>query len=119
MKDIRAAMIQDLLRLAPHITVIHHVPGRIRLRMRPSGLTAMREIDLDQMRNGIPGIQEIRVNRLVASVVIQYDPNCLPPDLWEALSRLRDTPELASEVEERLKSLWNHPECDRISQASR
>ncbi len=31
------------------------------------------------------GIQNIRINPVVASLVIQYDPDIFPPDLWERL----------------------------------
>ena len=98
-------IIDDLLKLARHTEVVHHIPGRIRLRVLLSGIAAAREIDLEQIRTHFPGILDIRVKQVVGSVVIQYDPHRIDPDLWTALSKLRQNPALAQELHERIKSI--------------
>ncbi|MEN6441656.1 MAG: hypothetical protein ABFD97_24105 [Syntrophobacter sp.] len=106
MNDDKYAAIQDLLRLAVHTTIVHHIPGRIRLRVLPSGAWIARGIDLDELKRHVPGIMGVRVNILVGSVVVEYDRNELAPGLWEEFSKLRNDPGLASEMETRLVSLW-------------
>ena len=107
MKDVRSTVVENLLRMAPHLEIVHHIPGRIRLRILPSGLRTAMEIDLQQIRDNTPGILSLRINALVGSVVIEYNRNRLDPDLWNLLSRLRKAPELRAEAESRLISLWD------------
>jgi hypothetical protein len=107
MQEVRTVLIQSLLRLAPHTQIVHHIPGRIRLRILPSGLAAVRGVNLEDIENNMPGILGIRVNRLIGSVVIEYDQNRLQSDFWESLSNLGKSPELAMGVEDRLRSLWD------------
>ncbi len=98
--------IYDLFCLARHVSIVHHIPGRIRLRVSPSGVKAACEIDLNRLMSGIPGVLKTRINALVGSVVIDYDFKRLPPDLWESLVKCHRDRELAAEVESRLTKLW-------------
>lgn len=107
MNDVKSTVVTNLLRIAPHLQIVHHIPGRIRLRISPSGLQTAMEIDLRQIRDNVPGILSLRINALVGSIVIEYDRNRLNPDLWNLLSRLRKAPELRAEAESRLTSLWD------------
>jgi hypothetical protein len=102
-------VLDDLVFLAPHTEVAHHIPGRIRLRILPSGLTIVRRTNLQDILGNIPGIKRMRINSIVGSVVIEYDSTRLPYTFWESLNELRKKPELAADVIERLKSLWE--EC--------
>ncbi len=99
------AVIEDLIKLARHTEIVHHIPGRIRLRVLLSGIAAAREIDLEQIKAHFPGLLDIRVKPIVGSVVIQYDQRRISPDLWSDLSRLRQNPELASELHKRIKAI--------------
>jgi hypothetical protein len=105
MEDNINTVIDDLLKLARHTEMVHHIPGRIRLRVLLSGIAAAREINLEKIRSHFPGILDIRVKAIVGSVVIQYDQRRIPPDLWTELSKLRQNPELAPELHERIKSI--------------
>ncbi|MHC1728213.1 MAG: HMA2 domain-containing protein [Syntrophobacteraceae bacterium] len=104
MNDI-ASPISNLLLLAQHTTIVHHIPGRIRLRISLAGAAIAAGIDLDELGSRVPGIRGIRVNALVGSVVIEYDRHRLPPDLWEDLAGISGNPEAACEIEERLALL--------------
>jgi len=63
--------------------IVHHIPGRIRLRLSPEFFVKAGKIDLSAFQN-LEGIKEIQVNPLALSAVITYDPDKLPPRLWEA-----------------------------------
>ena len=105
MEENIAAMIDDLLKLARHTEVVHHIAGRIRLRVLLSGIAISRGIDLEQIRTHFPGILDIRVNTLVGSVVIKYDQRRIAPEIWTTMSKLRKSPELAPELYQRIRSL--------------
>ncbi|MFZ2447755.1 MAG: HMA2 domain-containing protein [Syntrophobacteraceae bacterium] len=98
--------ISDVLLLARHVSIVHHIPGRIRLRVSPSGVALASGLDLNQLIDCIPGVIGIRVNALVGSIVIEYDPDRLSPDLWEAMARSNGDPESVSEIEGRLAMVW-------------
>jgi hypothetical protein len=94
---------QAIICLAPHEEIAHHVPGRIRLKILPSGLEAAKSINVQNMIESIPGVLVTRLNFLARSLVIEYDKDRLPYDLWESLGQLRNHPELTQEVAERLR----------------
>ncbi|MHC1728624.1 MAG: HMA2 domain-containing protein [Syntrophobacteraceae bacterium] len=98
----------DILLLAKHVNIVHHIPGRIRLRVSPSGVSVARRTDFDRLMNGIPGVLKTRVSPIVGSIVIDYDCERLPPDLWDLLVRCNYDPSLTSEVEDRLTRLWKN-----------
>jgi hypothetical protein len=82
------ADLSGLLELRRHLSIVHHLPGRIRLRLGPAlwGHAARFDRDLFQdMLEGLEGIRDLRVNKAVASVVIEYDPAHVPPEDWETL----------------------------------
>ncbi len=102
----RAQIIADLLSIAPHTEIVHHIPGRIRLRLKPSGLDVIRRIDVESLMRHIPGIRNQRINPVVGSLTLEYDPARLPFTLWEQLGALRSRPEMKSQVETLLQNLW-------------
>jgi hypothetical protein len=65
---------------------LHHVPGRLRLRLaalKGEGPAAARACAMAQ---AIPGIIDARANGATGSLVIRYAPQNLAPDeLWAAL----------------------------------
>lgn len=97
--------IRMLVLLGPHTTIVHHIPGRVRLRLQPSGISIARKLDLDRIREHVAGILNIRVNRLAGSVLIEYDCKRVNPRLWERLAGKKQ-PENASMLETELLELW-------------
>ena len=77
-----ATVTEQLVRLAPHMQLAHHIPGRIRLRIHDSGMDTAREIDIHEVARSVPGIKGIRLNPFNRSVIIEYDSVRFPPDLW-------------------------------------
>lgn len=90
--------------LLPHMHRIHHVRGRLRVRLH-SGVLDW----LAQWPNTAPetwllqlplGITALRLNKDAASLVIEYDDQHISPSWWERLlrSRREELPALLAEV---------------------
>ncbi|MHC1743837.1 MAG: HMA2 domain-containing protein [Syntrophobacteraceae bacterium] len=91
MDRIDSQVVDNLLLLAPHTEIVHHIPGRIRLRVARSGIQLATRIDVQALLRAIPGILQVRVNPVVGSVVVDYDSQKLPStpmgEAWEAQVR--------------------------------
>lgn len=87
------AGVSQLLRIA------HHIPGRIRLKLKADGLSdlSLGAALLQQLEWGlgvlgqIPGIRSVRLNGLARCCVLEYDPALIPQAAWEDLLADRDT----------------------------
>jgi hypothetical protein len=97
-----SAVVSDLVRLAPHTEVAHHIPGRIRLKILLSGLEMALRSKIQHLAGSLPGIRNIEVKWLSRSVIIDYDKERFPGDFWERMQRLKNEPELAGELEKML-----------------
>jgi hypothetical protein len=106
MKYLKDRMMEQLLPLVPHLEIAHHVNGRVRLKVLPSGLRAVQGIDIKALLAAIRGVLKIRVNTLARSVVIDYDHHQIPFDFWPQLAQLKFKPELLNEVTDQLQRLW-------------
>lgn len=86
-----------LLRFARALTVAHHIPGRIRLK-----LTGALEADLlaqaaaakrfGQALGAMAGIRAISLNPLAKSCTIEYDAQIIPASAWDGLISGQDAP---------------------------
>lgn len=77
-----------LLAARHYCRIVHHLPGRIRLRVDPVGFKkaqAAQTEPLDTVLGRVSGIQRTEINPVAGSVVIHYDPAKLPPVLWDDL----------------------------------
>jgi hypothetical protein len=77
-----------LLALREHLSIVHHLPGRIRLRLGVALWGAAARFERERFQDlldGLQGIRQVRVNPAVASVVIEYDPGLVPPANWDTL----------------------------------
>ncbi|MGB0126457.1 MAG: hypothetical protein WBP72_02380 [Rhodocyclaceae bacterium] len=80
--------VASLPALRRHVAVVHHVPGRIRLRLGASLLDADSGVDVAALRRllgSLAGIRDVRLNPAVASLAIQYDPEHIRPGDWDTL----------------------------------
>lgn len=79
-----------LLRLRQGLGIVHHVPGRIRLRLGAAIRDWARDPRLDAGRArdwlcAVAGVTATRLNPAAASLIVEYDPGRLEPDWWETL----------------------------------
>jgi Heavy metal associated domain 2 len=80
--------VEQFLHLRRQVHIVHQVPGRIRLRLGPGlwGKVAKADRDiLRQLLERLQGIDDVRVNPAVATVIIQYDPDQVLPQDWATL----------------------------------
>lgn len=96
--------------MTTYFNIVHHISGRIRLRLSPSLLAQPLARDaqkLTQQILAINGIDEIRLNPMVGSVVIEYNPAIIQPALWEQWVREYDQD---SKLENLLQNWQTHCE---------
>ncbi|RBQ32155.1 hypothetical protein CRU92_00135 [Arcobacter sp. FW59] len=88
---------EDIIKMASYFTIIAHSPGRLRVRVNPKITKEASNITLDDIQNlpnKIDGIKEIKINKIIASVTILYNPNIFSPKLWEDLIKSENLDEL-------------------------
>lgn len=81
---------RTLISLRTRVVIVHHLPGRIRLRARSFSrheLPRLRRGALRTLLDRLDFIRNVRVNPAAASAVIDYDPLRLPAAHWETLLR--------------------------------
>ncbi len=84
-------MIPDLtpfFDLRRYIMIVHHVPGRIRLKLSLTALAHLPKADpapfIDLVAR-VKGVKDTRVNASALSVIVEYDPQAIAAPVWERL----------------------------------
>jgi len=79
---------EKLVELSKYFTIIHHIKGRIRIRVS----SKIKELegsvslsDIEDLPNRIEGITKIKINKIVGSITIEYDANIFRKELWDNL----------------------------------
>ncbi|WP_051340265.1 heavy-metal-associated domain-containing protein [Azospirillum halopraeferens] len=94
--DAPATLTDGLRRLVAALRIVHHIPGRIRLKLEAAAgavpVTAGDAGAFDRALSGLSGIRSVRLNPLARSCTIEYDPALIPPSAWPDLLAGRDTP---------------------------
>lgn len=104
----------DLITLRDALSVAHHVPGRLRIRFSLKLLADPRAHALLAASGGgsaVPGLRGFRLNAPARSVVIEYDPAVIRPELLEEALNTRDAARLAVLVEEFKALAGKAPGC--------
>ena len=92
---------EDVLRIVSYFTIIHHIKGRIRARVNPKIKELGKGLhveDIEQLAQKIKGIKSIKINKVVASITIEYDESIFPSHLWEELVRGENAPALTQRI---------------------
>ncbi|NLK67449.1 MAG: hypothetical protein GX282_08255 [Campylobacteraceae bacterium] len=86
---------KDVLRVISYCSLIHHINGRLRVRVSPSikkELNGFSKAEIESYGHEIKsaienfsGIKNVKVNKKVASVTIEYDSEILPKSFWDDL----------------------------------
>ncbi len=74
---------QDLIELRSLLSVAHHVPGRLRLRLNPKIRNHPAAKELESWNAGKTGILATRLNPMARSLVIDYDIKKIDPAEFE------------------------------------
>lgn len=87
--------------LRPHLAVVHHIPGRLRVQLR-AGMEAARALGrvapagVESLARFLPGVRSARINAMAGSMVLEYDPGRLVPGLLDAFFRVASREEADS-----------------------
>jgi len=98
-------LIDRLIDLACQTEISHHIPGRIRLKVKLPGLLLAQDLDAEDLMKYFVGILDARTNAAARSIIINYDERVISPDLWERLVMVKNHPTLRESVKEALQRL--------------
>lgn len=79
---------EDIINIAGYFSIVAHSPGRLRVRVNPKITKESNNItisDIEDLPKKINGIKNIKINKVIASVTITYDPQIFRPQVWEDL----------------------------------
>lgn len=79
---------EKLVEMTTYFTIIHHIKGRIRVRVSPKIKEQSKNItidDIETLPQRIDGINKIKINKIVGSITIEYDNNIFKKELWDDL----------------------------------
>jgi hypothetical protein len=80
--------LEPFLDLRRHLEIAHHIPGRIRLRISAGAARELGNVDakvIDRILGAIDGIDNVRLNALAGSAVVEYRPQKIESSWWETL----------------------------------
>ncbi len=80
--------VEKLVAMASYFTMIHHIQGRLRVRVSPKIKQENENItleDIEALPQKIDGIKKIKINKIVGSITIEYDNNIFSKELWDDL----------------------------------
>ena len=81
---------------APFLRVVHHIPGRVRLKVDLAAFEGAvpKTAGVDQLKKSmlsVRGVRNVGLNLLARSCVIEYDSQIIPQAAWDDLLAVRDT----------------------------
>lgn len=88
---------EDIIKIASYFSIVAHSPGRLRVRVNPKITKESSSIsisDIEELPKKIDGIKNIKINKIIASVTITYDPKVFKPSIWEDLVEKRNLDEI-------------------------
>ncbi len=77
-----------LVAMAAYFTTIHHIQGRLRVRVSSKIKQENDNISLEDIMaipEKINGIKKIKINKIVGSITIEYDNDIFKKELWDDL----------------------------------
>ncbi|MFP5212572.1 MAG: hypothetical protein ACLGPL_04260 [Acidobacteriota bacterium] len=92
--------VDNLIKLAGHAEIVKHDPGEIHLKIKPTGISIALSIDLLGLKAAINGIIGANVNG--RTVVVNYDEEVIPKELWELLIKSHANPKIQQLVRKEL-----------------
>ncbi|WP_169752390.1 HMA2 domain-containing protein [Campylobacter mucosalis] len=90
-----------LTKVASYFTTISHTPGRLRVRVSPKIKELSDTTDLSKLDETIAkinGIKEVKFNKIIGSVTIQYDSEIFTKNLWDDLLGGKNLDHLANKI---------------------
>ncbi|CAD7287770.1 hypothetical protein LMG7974_00651 [Campylobacter majalis] len=97
-----------LARVASYFTPISHTPGRLRVRVSSAIKELKNEIDisnLDEYITKINGIENVKFNKIIGSVTIQYDASVFAKSDWDNLLNGQNLDEISNKINKIAKGI--------------
>ena len=88
----------EIINIERFFSIIAHTPGRLRVRVNPKITQSSGNIslsDIENLPNKIDGIINIKINKIIASVTITYNPQIFKPKIWEDLVKNENLDEIS------------------------
>lgn len=87
---------QIVRQFAPHTRIVHHIAGRIRLKLQadapgPQKMPALPPARIGAALESIPGVRRASFNLLARSCTLEYDPAVIAHDAFPDLLAGRET----------------------------
>ncbi len=99
---------EKLVELGRYFSIVHHIKGRLRLRVDPkirSHGEAVCIEDIEALPQKIEGIKSLKINKIVGSITIEYDPVVFPDRLWTNLVQGENLDEIIAVLTQLSKEL--------------
>jgi Heavy metal associated domain 2 len=101
-------------------TVVHHIPGRLRVRLPRASRRPDILHDLHGFISGLGGVRRVEINPVTGSILVHYAPESAQDvegllaggasSGWEAPPELTDVDEMADRIEKEAEFLSAHSE---------
>ncbi|MGC8494861.1 MAG: hypothetical protein ACP5SH_24320 [Syntrophobacteraceae bacterium] len=98
-------LIDRLIELATQSDIVHHIPGRIRLKVKLAALLRARDLEISELVDRFAGILDARANAGARSIVISYDTATISPALWDLLVNGKADPPQQKTIRDQLARL--------------
>ena len=99
---------EKIVEIASYFTVVSHVPGRLRVRVNPKIKDEAKDItieDIETISQKISGIKKIKINKVIASVTIEYEHSVFEKRLWDDLISGENLEEVVAVIEKLKKEV--------------
>lgn len=99
---------ENLVELGGYFSIVHHIKGRIRLRVSPKIKEHKHHVsieDIEALPARINGIKSIKINKMIGSLTIEYDHAIFPDHLWENLVKGENLDEIITIIDQLAKEI--------------
>ncbi|PIF04570.1 MAG: hypothetical protein CSA86_01415 [Arcobacter sp.] len=99
---------QKIVEIASYFTVISHTKGRLRVRVNPKIKDEVSDVsleDIETLPSKINGIKKIKINKIIASVTIEYENEIFPKERWDDLINGQNIDEVIEIIENLKKEI--------------
>ncbi len=99
---------QKIVQIASYFSVIAHTKGRLRVRVNPKIQSEVQNVtleDIESLPSKINGIKNIKINKIIASVTIEYDHLIFPKEIWDDLLNGKNLDEVIKIIEKLQKEI--------------
>lgn len=79
---------QNLFKIAKYLTIVHHIPGRIRIKISKQGILEFSKLpnsNFSLQATDFKGITNFRISKASLSCIINYDKKIIEPKDWQNL----------------------------------